>query len=397
MLALWGFAVATAYLPTIYSAPFMPRWWAVAMGIGCVSRFDPRDVAEPILWCLGSGLLWAALTLLWSPVLDGGALPVVFLVLFGLVLIASASATQEDRDNGLSGFALAILLSAGIALAQKYGDLQGIIETGPHEPVGLFFNPEIFAEGAAPIAVWCLLQKTNAHRAIGGIIGVAACCGSERVAVFGLIAGLLYGIIRNPKVLIGLLALLFVGGFLSLALKIFDSDERILLWGTAIRSVTFFGRGIGWWYQAHPFGREEYVHSDVLQLLVEAGVPGLALCAVPALAWFNKRGTRAERAAFVVCAVEFITSFPLHMPATSFVFAMLAGALACRRADVYIPGLQSRAASGFGLGSAAARGRSLFGRGRWRGEVVSVRSAHPQHADVSAAISSAGGAVQCRQ
>jgi hypothetical protein len=325
-------------------------------------------------------------------VLDGGVLPVAFLVLFGLVLIASASATQDDRDNGLSGFALGMLLSAGIALAQKYGDLQGIIQTGPHEPVGLFFNPEIFAEAAAPIAVWCLLQKGNIHRVIGAVIGVAACCGSERVAVFGLVAGLLYGLIRNPKILVGLLAALFIGGVLSLYLKIFDSNERILLWGTAIRSLTFGGRGIGWWYQAHPFGREEYVHSDVLQLLVEAGLPGLALCAVPGLAWLGK-GTRAERAAFVACAVEFVTSFPLHMPATSFVFAVLAGALACRRTDVCGARLQSREASGFGAGSATAYAASLLRRSRWRGGVVSVRSAYPQYADIPGQVGGAGGAV----
>ena len=164
MFALWGFAVAIAYVPTIYSAPFMPRWWALAIGIGCISRLDLRDVAEPLVWCLGLVVLWSGLTLLWSPALFGGALLVGFLVLFVLILMASASAGQDDRNDAFSGFALGILLSAGIALAQKYGHIKGIIQSGDNMPVGLFFNQEVFAETAAPIVVWCLLQNNNAQR-----------------------------------------------------------------------------------------------------------------------------------------------------------------------------------------------------------------------------------------
>ena len=379
MFALWGFAVAIAYVPTIYSAPFMPRWWALAIGIGCIRRLDLRDVAEPLVWCLGLVVLWSGLTLLWSPALFGGALLVGFLVLFVLILMASASADQDDRDNAFSGFALGILLSAGIALAQKYGHIKGIIQSGDNMPVGLFFNQEVFAETAAPIVVWCLLQDNNAQRFIGAVIATAVMCTSEHVAIFAIVVGLAYGVIRNPKILLGFVALAFIGGFLSLFLKVFDSNERILLWATAIRSITFFGRGIGWWYQAHPFGREEYVHSDALQAMVESGVAGVALCLVPCLALFRGRGTRPERAVLVVCILEFVFSFPLHMPATTFVFAVAAGAVACRRADVYIPGLQGRAASGFGLGSTTAYAASLFGRWRWRGALVSTRSAYPQY------------------
>jgi len=389
MFALWGFAVATAFLPGIYSAPFMPRWWMVAIGLG-FAAFDLRAVDERVLWCLGIGLLWSGLTLLWSPVLDGGMLPLAFLVLFGLIVIASASSSDLDRSNGLSGFALGMFLSSGTALAQKLGYAQNII--GGAQPVGLFFNVEVFAETAAPIAVWCLLQRSYAHRFIGAVIAVAACCTSERVALFGLGAGLIYGLVQNWKLSVAIFGTLFAIGIASLYLKVFDSNERILLWGTAIRSITFAGRGIGWWFQAHPFGREEVVHGDALQLMVEAGVPSLALIAVPVLAWFGK-GSRAERACFLVCAIEFVASFPLHMPATTFIFAVAAGALVSRRADVRIPGLQGREAIGDGARSAAAYAASLFGRRRWGGALVSDRSAYPQYTDVARQDSGAGGAI----
>ena len=43
MFALWGFAVATAFLPSIYAAPFLPRWWMVAIGLAFVP-FNLRAV-----------------------------------------------------------------------------------------------------------------------------------------------------------------------------------------------------------------------------------------------------------------------------------------------------------------------------------------------------------------
>ena len=395
MFALWGFAVATAFLPSIYAAPFLPRWWMVAIGLAFVP-FNLRAVDERVLWCLGIGILWSGLTLLWSPVLDGGMMPVAFLVLFALVIIASASSTETDRSNGLSGFALGMLLSAGIALAQKYFGLTGIIQAGVNTPVGLFFNPEVFAETAAPIAVWCVLQKSNAHRAIGVIIAAAACCTFERLAIFGLTAGLIYGLIRSWKVSLVIFSALAVAGFCSMYLKVFDSNERILLWATALRSITFTGRGVGWWYQAHPFGREEYVHGDALQLLVECGLPGLAVIAVPVLAWFGK-GSRAERACFLVCAIEFVASFPLHMPATAFVFAVAAGALVARHADLHLSQLSVRKADDLDLGWQAARAVGIHRGSKWRSGMVSVRSACAQYAGLGARSDCPGGAVQCRQ
>src|ERR1700691_3460850 len=181
MLGLWGFAVATAFLPGIYSAPFMPRWWAFAIGIAFVPRLDLRRIDERILWCMGIALLWSGLTLLWTPALYGGGLLFGFTVLFCVAVVASASATQEDRELGLNGFALGIALSAAIGLGQRFFGYSGVIEAIPNQAAGLFFNREVFAEVSAPIAVWCALQRDYPHRILAVLMGAAIVASQERI------------------------------------------------------------------------------------------------------------------------------------------------------------------------------------------------------------------------
>ena len=378
----WGFAVAAAFLPGIYSAPFLPRWWVLALGFAFVPRLDLRLVDEKILWCMGVTLLWAALTLMWTPALYGGAFLLFFLLLFCLLTVASASATANERGFALSGFAAALLVSAVIAFAQRFFDYHGVAQGVPGLPAGLFFNTEVLAETAAPIAVWCALQWRDPVYLITSaiLIALVIVC-RERVAMAVLLIGLAYGFIANPKWRIGVLGLIGIAGFVTLFLKIASADQRILLWSTAAISITAAGRGIGWWFQAHPFPQEEYVHSDALQFLVEIGIFALPLLAVPVLAW-RGAGNVADRAAFLAVAIEGVVSFPLHMPANVFIFGILAGALAARRGDIRVPRLSGRETDDDGLGRQGASGGVLHINGQRSLGVVSLRSAHAQHADM---------------
>jgi hypothetical protein len=399
LFGAWGFAVAAAFLPGIYSAPFLPRWWVLAIGLAFVPRFDLRLIDERVLWCFGATLLWGALTLMWTPALYGGALLLAFLMLFCLVAIASASATSEQRAFALSGFAAAMLVSAAIAFAQRFFDYHGVPQGVPGLPAGLFFNTEVLAEAAAPIAVWCALQWRDPVYAITAVVLILLLIvAQERVALAVLMIGCAYGLIGSTRWRLAVFALIAIAGFAALFAKISSADQRVLLWSTAAMTIlragdlpaaltNIMGHGIGWWFQAHPFPQEEYVHSDALQFFVELGVFAVPLCAIPAVAWWGPRtpGDIPARAAFLALVVESVVSFPLHMPATCFLFAVLTGALATRRADVRLPGLSGGIDNDDDPRWQAAQRGILRHDGQRSLGVVSVRSAHPQHADVDLA------------
>jgi hypothetical protein len=397
----WGFAVAAAFLPGIYSAPFLPRWWILAIGLAFVPRLDLRLIDERILWCMGITLLWCALTLLWTPALYGGAFLLAFLVLFCLITVASASAMREQRAFALSGFAAAMLVSAAIAFAQRFFEYHGIPQSVPGLPAGLFFNTEVLAEAAAPIAVWCALQwRDPVYAVTAAVLIVLLLLAQERIALAVLLLGLAYGFLSNPKWRTAAFALIALAGFFALFLKITSADQRVLLWSTAVMTIlrasdvagalnNILGHGIGWWFQAHPFPQEEYVHSDALQFLVELGVFALPLLAVPFIAWFgesrNSPALRADRAAFLAVAIEGVVSFPLHMPANVFLFGMLAGAMATRRADVRVPGLSGGIVDDDDPRWQAAQPGYVRHDSQRRHFGIPVRSAHAQYADVDLA------------
>jgi len=382
MFALWGFAVATAYVPGIYSAPYMPRYWAIAIGLALVAKLDLAAIDEKILWCIGVLLLWSGLTLLWSPALYGGGLSVALMALFCLCIVASAAMTAAQRSLLLRGFALGMAISAVVGLSQKYLGLNEIPQGAP--PGGLFFNSEVLAETCAPIAVWCALQKDKIWWCVAGLLAVIVLASGERIGCAVLALGLIYGLVQHRGWRFALFTALAVAGALSLFLKAQSADQRIMYWGTALMSSSFAGSGVGWWFQAHPFPHEEYVHSDVLQSIVEIGLGSVALVAIGVLAW-RGRGTRAERAMFLALVVETLVSFPLHMPATSFLLAVAAGGLCCRRSDIRVAGLSVRARDGLGVRWAAACARAVsFGGAGFRA-LVPVRSALAQHAGVDRA------------
>lgn len=372
----------------------MPRWWTIALGLPVVSRLDPRALSPRVMWCFVGVLAWAAVSLIWSPVLYGGVLPLfLLLLLFG---VAMAGAGLTDRDAVLMAFAAGLGVSCLISISQRLG-YSPVVENSP--PAGLFYNSEVLAEVAAPMFVWCFWKKLWPLAALMTV--PLALCHSRLalvVAAVGLIAGL------RGRLRLALLCLVAVGGVVLLVAsgmgKAYSADERILLWGTALRSITFFGRGLGWWFQAHPFGQEEFVHSDLLQAFVELGIGGLFLAAVPIAIFahdceckgdhggrlwchLRRKGCfRAERAAFLGCCVEGVASFPLHLPAEGFLFALLAGILARRGDGVYAHGLPRRTLYRAHLRRLAAYAAAMVEWRRFGGAEFSVRSAFAEHADV---------------
>ena len=389
-LRLWGFAVAAAFVPGMYAAPFLPRWWAICLGLVFVPRLDPRTVDERMLWAMGIIVVWSALTLLWSPALFGGAFALFCLGLFAVVAIAAANLKSQERDQILAAFGWGVVLSTAFGVAQKFG-YQGLPQSFP--PGGLFYNPEVFAEAAAPIFVWALFSRRWTLTVCLGL-GVAIC--HEHIASFIAIVGVICFVVRPTKWQIALIALAILIGIISLATRPGSADTRLLYWATALRSLSFAGGGLGWWFQAHPFPFEEYVHSDLLQAGVEIGLAALLWPLVFVFAWHRSAAGRAERALLLACVLECVVSFALHMPATLFLCAVATGAVACRDAAVRVAQPPGRDPDAVDPRWQSAFGRRLSDNLGRSGAALSVRSAlarfahlHPQ-ADRAAVATSEG-------
>lgn len=379
-LAVVAFVVAVAYVPGLFSAPFMPRWWAIAIGVPllCDLRSFSGDAKLPALTAMA--LIWAATAVILSDYPFGGIFPFILLLLTAGV--AWAANSSDDLDFPLAAFGWGVAVSSVLAIAQWLGwdalPFNGL-------PGGLFFSSEVLAETAGPIFVWAVVSRrwTQSRRwTLAALMAVPIILGHSRVATFAVFIALIYAWRPSSRWAKPLVCMALAVACLIALTTLGDAKSnsaftRAILWGAALESITPLGRGLGWWASAHPFGFEEFVHSDALQFLVECGLGGLLFIAIPAVIFWNGIADKAYGACFVAVCIEGLLSFPLHVPSAAFVFALLAGHLARQRGRVLLPERQSRAdrdlylrrqsASGPGM----ARGRAGHGGRVWD------RPAHP--------------------
>jgi hypothetical protein len=331
-MAVLGFAVGAAYLPGIPSAASMPRWWVLAIGLPLASRLDPRALPPIVAGCLALAVAWALIGLSWTPRPTHAALDCLLL---GLLCLSASAAASEDGGDAVTGMAYGVAASALLCIPQVLGwDGLAQSRTGP---AGTFLNREVLALVAAPLLVWSAL---GGRRVLAVVLAVPVVFCLSRVAWFAVAAAALWAwrtdlrfkVIAAAAVLLGAATTLFTLG----DVKIVSAGARVVLWGAAILSLTPEGRGIGWWAVGHPVPGEEYVHSDILQAMVEFGIGSVLLLAFFAAAL---RGTRHEEdravaGAFIVVGIEAVLSFPLHTPAAGFLAFVLAGRLARDRTRV---------------------------------------------------------------
>lgn len=372
-LAVVAFVVAVAYVPGLFSAPFMPRWWAIAIGVPLLCDLRPfsGDTKLPALTAMA--LIWAATAVILSDYPFGGIFPFILLVLTAGV--AWAANSSNDLDFPLAAFGWGLAVSSVLALAQWLGwdalPFNGL-------PGGLFFSSEVLAETAGPIFVWALVSR---RWTLAALMAVPIILGHSRVATFAAFIALIYAwrpSSRWAKPLVGvalaaacLIALTTLGDA-----KTNSAFTRAILWGAAVESITPLGRGLGWWASAHPFGFEEFVHSDALQFLVECGLGGILFIAIPVVIFWNGIADRSHGACFVAVCIEGLLSFPLHVPSAAFVFALLAGHLARERGRVLLSECEGGADRHLDLRRQPARGPGMACGGAGHGGRVWDRPAH---------------------
>lgn len=328
-----------AFLPGIFSAGGMPKWWCAAIAIPLLSSL--KRVPIPALALLG----WALFLQIYKghPV-EGG-----FDLLMLLIFIGAIAVGAELGADGILRGALWGLLPSMLLVPLQLMDMSPVVQGAA--PAGLFFNSEVLAEVSAILLAWALVERRWLW-AIVPAVPVLLC--HSRIAPMLVVAALLFA--WAPKRWPMRLAVAASFGCAALAAIVvfgpakFDTAGlRMVLWGAATMSITPLGHGLGWWRAAHPFPIEEVVHSDVLQIFVELGIVGGALLIwLGARTWFAKKGptSLAQRATFIVFSGECLVSFPMHTPAAAFIGGVLAGSLAYGRADVRSARLPGRTALG---------------------------------------------------
>jgi hypothetical protein len=372
-MVLLGFAVSTAYVPTILQAAFAPRWIAIAIGVPLVSTMDPRNIPESLRWVLLFLLGVAAIATTWaSPDPMGGYLELFFMVLLALSFLAGAG--MASIDDVMTGIGLGLTVSALITLFEfSTPSDQGRDEMTGAAPTALFYNSEVYAEFAALVFVWAIARVRLTIAAVT-LLPLMLC--NSRIAILTAAIGALYTYGPKSKIkmagaILGLAALAAALLFVFGISKMGSADQRLILWGSTILAWTQFGHGLGWYNVAQP--GLEFAHSDAIQLIAELGIGGFAALAIPFVVFRKQRGNHAERALFIAICFQSIVSFPLHFPASGFLAAIVAGYLVSNRADLRMGELDGGIQDGGGLRRLDATDQGFAGAGGRRGGAIPIR------------------------
>lgn len=368
-LAVLGFAVAAGFWPTFLQAAFAPRWIVIAVGVPLLFSIDPRNIPESMRWLLVWMLSLALIsTTFASPDPLTGYYDLIFVVILGLTFIAAAS--LETIDDIMAGLATGLAISSVLILLNLHSDDgRGTADLG-----ALFFNSEVLAEFAALVFIWGVTRPDIWIAAVS-VIPLALC--NSRISILAAAVGILYAYrprswVKTLALMCGLAVMAVLTVFAFGIPKIGSFEHRLTLWIATVFAWNQYGHGLGWFLTSYPL--EQFAHSDAIQVIAELGVGAFALAALPIMIFWNKGGTNAERALFLAVCLEVFVSFPLHMPATGFVAAIVAGRLVGAGYRVRLGELNGRVENGVSIRRTPAADRDIAGQ---RGRIGGAVSAGP--------------------
>lgn len=331
---MWGiaavsFGTTVAYWPGLLSAAVAPRWSLIAAGLPLVCWLDPRRLDPVVLTLLIGGLLYAALSLCWSPSPIVASGEFFHLLIFGAAVLAGAS--LRDAGPVMVALGLGLSVSAILTVTQTFGwsPVSQILA-----PAGLFDNRIILAEAVAPVFAWALIAR---KWFLVAPLGIALLLTQSRIAIFAALCAVVW---RWPLLAIpflcAVLYALLASHFGWAPFHSYDIGSfamRLTIWQAALSEISLFGAGIGSFALLHPHW--EYAHADALQFVDELGIGAIAFIGifVAALKRWDRRS--AEHTALSVLAIELVFSFPLHQPTATLMAGILVGYLARARGAVF--------------------------------------------------------------
>lgn len=379
-IRLLTFLVMVAYVPGVPSAGNVGRWAVLALGAAWLI-WKVRARPTPAHWMLLGLLAWMSLGLLWSvspadtagEVLQWAVLAVWFMI----------AAEEPDLQPLAEGLLAGVAVNAAFVLAQ----LSGWDPVTVYQPnVGLFVSRNVSVE-VGIVAFFMALWYERYWGLLGASVLIVAGGGAEGLVMF-LAAGTFLFFLSldrlggwRPFVASAVTMALFSGAVLGSP----HLAARLPIWEYAISWWQPLGYGLGSFgaLRGHDF---EFAHNEFLHYAFELGLGVVLMIGV---IWYAFLAAdvpgRVALAALLAAAAVW---YPLHQPATGFLFAVLAGHLCGARGRDVRTQYQSRVdrgeGSAYGANHVALLSPGASGAGRH------PLSLGPEHTPGSPSLSARG-------
>jgi len=344
---LLGFLLMTAYIPIIIGAAIPTGWVVLWMAV-------PLMIWKPEIPVLFNGwgmafLVYAAMSWMWAP---HGTLMLMKLLALGCVVVWASQQTSYRL--------LLIGLAAGLAVSDLIALVGGFhVYAFTGRAAGLFVNSNVFAETAGMLLVLLLLERLwwlvpvtvpglmeSSRSVMIGLVVASAVWGWPRIRTVAL---------RNRWPAIGTIIGLFtIAGFWLNSLLQRDGGsslaQRWAMWQDTLSGLVPWGHGIGSFQFLYPLyanhidtliERPVNAHNDLFQLTFELGIGVIPLLVV---VYKLSRVNDDYRCALVFFLVIGSFGFPLFMPVSAFMAAIVAGRLAARGVELRSAGVLRRPA-----------------------------------------------------
>jgi O-antigen ligase len=354
MKIIFGFLLTALYVPGISGAAVTPKWALLAIalplflsewtlvqrwwGVIWLPSFHFRPLKITLPHVVGLAFLaWCALSLIWTPNRYDGANELIQLVILFEAFVLGASIDDNDIVRIFIGMACGLLLSSVTLFVQQWSpDI--VLHATTYS--GLYVNSAALAETAALVTIALLAMRGRYWQGML-VLGILPCLvmPESRCALLAIAAAFIVWLWSKSKfgaVLAMLAACLALSISLHLGFHVSSVVERINIWRDAIAGLNLLGHGIGsvwtdYAYLNRTFDivttRPEHLHNDFLEALFEFGWVGLVACCAVTVLWLRGQSGMAKLVAAGICA-ESLVDFPLHMPTTGFIAALICGALA---------------------------------------------------------------------
>lgn len=331
-LAIVAFMVTVAYWPGIAGYAIAPRWAVLAIGLPVLLFFVPRIEMTTVHWVGLAVVGYAFASLAWIAVPVEAVDGLAKMTIVACAFVLGAQATDLKPTF--------VALAIGLAVNDVFGVLQyfgiHVVEiVYANKSAGLFANQNMYGELAALSLVGALAYRlwwTVPFPALGLIL--SQCRGAWLgVAIAGIVA--LWT--RSKLGAVAALLALIVAG--NIALLIPQAQNALIargrVWMDAAENLSWRGHGVGQYWVTTPqhAPRQEamntrhwHAHNDPIEAVYEYGIAAI-LCVVFVGMCLAGPLTR-ERAILAAFLGIGLVGFPLHVPATAFVGALVAGRLA---------------------------------------------------------------------
>ena len=328
IVGILSFVFSILYWPGIASAATTPRWAFLAVVVS-LGLFFVRVRWTLAHFFLAATLGWMLVSWSWAIVgYDGALIGFKFVILSGLFLIGAQLTSLRPV---LIGCSWGLLVNSAVIIAQLRG--WTALEQAAI-PGGLFINKDLSAEFALLVLIGLLYERL--WWLVPNVLVSVIMPHSRSVMVAAVVKlGLLLWK-KQPRLWVFFGAIVIASGIVYYLLAPDSSaSQRIDLWIDTLQGYRWFGHGLGQYYAVYPefathvdtlVERPDHAHNDLLEIGYELGIgASLVVCFV----WCCWRGTLvAEKAILAAFLVIGCFSFPLYMPATAAIFALVAGRLA---------------------------------------------------------------------